>query len=369
MYMHFSSFYLYKFNKYKRKIIKYTLFFFLLIPFNVLFNYSINILNYIVGIALIPISKYIVLLMYMGLLLPKYYILNNVFQLYYTFLHKLDFKYLNINMDAFSQYFLVIYYLIIFLFLYFSEINFTSKKRLFSISYIAILLIKTLPVNNLIFNKVSFINVGQGDATLIQYGLYNVLIDTGGSLNNDIAVNSLIPYFRRNKIYKIDKVYITHYDLDHYYALDSLKQNFIVGEVIDYNTFNIKNDNKLMIYNLNNYYNNNVEENYKSLILYFKISEKYFLIMGDAPKEIELKIIKDYPNLKTDYLKVGHHGSNTSTAEQFVKFLQPKEAIISCGENNIYKHPSPETLEILSKNNVEIRRTDEEGTISYKFLR
>ena len=91
--------------------------------------------------------------------------------------------------------------------------------------------------------------------------------------------------------------------------------------------------------------------------------------MGDAPKEIELKIIKDYPNLKTDYLKVGHHGSNTSTAEQFVKFLQPKEAIISCGENNIYKHPSPETLEILSKNNVEIRRTDEEGTISYKFLR
>ena len=131
MYMHFSSFYLYKFNKYKRKIINYMLFFFLLIPFSVSFNYSINILNYIVGIMLIPISKYIVLLMYIGLLLPKYYILNDVFQLYYTFLYKLDFKYLNINMDAFSQYFLVIYYLIIFLFLYFSEINFTSKKSSF----------------------------------------------------------------------------------------------------------------------------------------------------------------------------------------------------------------------------------------------
>lgn len=369
MYMHFSSFYLYKFNKYKRKIINYMLFFFLLIPFSVLFNYSINILNYIVGIVLIPISKYIVLLMYIGLLLPKYYILNDVFQLYYTFLYKLDFKYLNINMDAFSQYFLVIYYLIIFLFLYFSEINLTSKKRLFSISYIAILLIKTLPVNNLIFNKVSFINVGQGDATLIQYGLYNVLIDTGGSLNNDIAVNSLIPYFRRNKIYKIDKVYITHYDLDHYYALDSLKENFIVGEVIDYNTFSMRKDNKLLIHNLNNYYDKYVEENYKSMILYFEISKKYFLIMGDAPKEIELKLIKDYPNLRVDYLKVGHHGSNTSTAEQFVKFLQPKEAIISCGENNIYKHPNSETLKVLTENNVEIRRTDEEGTISYKFLR
>ena len=92
------------------------------------------------------------------------------------------------------------------------------------------------------------------------------------------------------------------------------------------------------------------------------------LIMGDAPKVVEKAIIKDHPELRTDILKVGHHGSNTSTDESFVKSVKPKTAIISCGKNNKYGHPHKDVINVLKRNNVEIRRTDESGTIVYKYF-
>ena len=90
--------------------------------------------------------------------------------------------------------------------------------------------------------------------------------------------------------------------------------------------------------------------------------------MGDASKNVEYRIIKEYPNLDVDYLKCGHHGSNTSTSEEFIETITPNEAIISCGENNKYGHPNKEVISTLTKYNVEIRRTDTEGTITYKFF-
>ena len=75
--------------------------------------------------------------------------------------------------------------------------------------------------------------------------------------------------------------------------------------------------------------------------------------------------MKEYPNLDCDILKVGHHGSKTSTSEEFVKFVTPDEAVISCGINNKYGHPQKEVIDILKRNHVTIRRTDIEGTISY----
>ena len=87
--------------------------------------------------------------------------------------------------------------------------------------------------------------------------------------------------------------------------------------------------------------------------------------MGDATKKIEEKIMKDNKDLVVDYLKVGHHGSNTSSSEEFIKFYHPKEAIISVGKNNKYNHPSSQVIDTLKKYQIKIRRTDEEGTIKY----
>ena len=110
----------------------------------------------------------------------------------------------------------------------------------------------------------------------------------------------------------------------------------------------------------------NSEDNEKSLVIGFHNANKDFVIMGDAPISIEKEIIKHHSNVPCDILKVGHHGSNTSSSEEWIKYLTPEEAIISCGKNNKYKHPHKEVVNLLNKYKIKIHRTDLEGTIVYK---
>ena len=109
----------------------------------------------------------------------------------------------------------------------------------------------------------------------------------------------------------------------------------------------------------------NVEENSRSLVLWFSLGGKKFLLMGDAPVEIEENIMSEYKDLDCDYLKVGHHGSDTSSSLEFLKYVSPKEAIISCGVDNMYGHPSDKVLQNLNTLKIKVRRTDLEGTIEY----
>ena len=367
--MYFSGLLLYKKKKVTKKIVSSLIFIVLIIPFNIYYNYSFNILNLLVFIALTPTLKFVVIGLYSIIFFPKIGVIETIFSYYYDFLILIDFKTLNINLNCFNQIEYLIYYLIVFSSLYFFEVNYKKIGRRFSLSLIAIVLFRYIPINSFYYYEVYFINVGQGDSTLIRVNGENILIDTGGNLYNDLAINSLIPFFRKNKIYQIDRVYITHYDNDHYYALDSLKKNFIVKNIYDYNNFKSSLNYNFKIYNYNDVYLNYVDENMKSLILGFQLKNMSFLIMGDAPKEVEMEVLSKHPNLTADILKVGHHGSKTSTDERFIKAIKPKEAIISCGENNIYHHPNEEVIKILETNNVKIRRTDIEGTISYKIFK
>ena len=106
----------------------------------------------------------------------------------------------------------------------------------------------------------------------------------------------------------------------------------------------------------------------KSLVLQFSVKNTNFVITGDAPIKIEKQIIKDNQKIECDILKVGHHGSKTSSSSEFITYLNPKEAVISCGRNNSYGHPHQEVINILKSKNIKIRRTDLEGTIRYSFL-
>ena len=92
------------------------------------------------------------------------------------------------------------------------------------------------------------------------------------------------------------------------------------------------------------------------------------MITGDAPIKIEKQIMKDNKEIKCDVLKVGHHGSKTSSCDEFISYLSPSEAVISVGKNNKYGHPHPSVLSILNRHNIKIRRTDLEGTIKYAFV-
>lgn len=273
---------------------------------------------------------------------------------------------LNIYMPPFGDVILIIYYLIFFAFLYYFQIRFKPIYRGFSIIFTSFLLIYALPINNFISDQVSFINVGQGDCCMIRKGNKTFLIDTGGLTYKDVAKECLIPYFKKQKIYNIDTIFITHHDHDHDGALESLKSNFKIGRVIDSGTdFPISYQN-LTFTNYNIFVNGD-DENEKSLVIGFKMHNTNFLVTGDAPMSIEKKIIDTYPNIPCDVLKVGHHGSDTSSSDAFIKYLSPIDGIISVGKNNYYGHPHKTVLNILEKYHVNIKRTDVMGTVSYVF--
>lgn len=165
-----------------------------------------------------------------------------------------------------------------------------------------------------------------------------------------------------------------HGDADHAgYALELLNNFKVINKYtnkgrkntlekkININSLEIKymSIDKIEIYSLNNNIYNN--ENKDSLVLLIKIYNKNFLFMADADKEVEKTIIEKYNLKDIDFLKVGHHGSKTSTSVSFINKINPKYSIISVGKNNKFGHPNTETLETLK--NTKIIRTDKAGTI------
>jgi len=223
--------------------------------------------------------------------------------------------------------------------------------------------------NYLIDNSgVVFLDVGQGDATFIRgpNNSYNILIDTGGSIYSDYATQRLIPYFKAQGINSLDAVIITHDDYDHCGALDSLNANFSIDTIYygyNYDSFNI---NGFINQNLNRYIEDDSEENESSAVLLFEQNDIRYLVMGDAPISIEEKILSDNNNLDVDVLRIGHHGSKTSTSDNLLISTTPNVAIISVGDHNSYRLPNREVLDSLDKYDITYRRTDIEGTIEYK---
>jgi len=121
------------------------------------------------------------------------------------------------------------------------------------------------------------------------------------------------------------------------------------------------NDDKLYFLNNKDYSN----ENDNSSVIYIEISNNKFMFMGDASSTIEKEILDKYNLLDMDVLKVGHHGSKTSSSIEFINEINPKYSIISVGKNNRYGHPNKEVLDNL--NSSKIYRTDQDGSIMFKI--
>ncbi|MEA4822217.1 MAG: hypothetical protein VB122_08355, partial [Erysipelotrichales bacterium] len=115
------------------------------------------------------------------------------------------------------------------------------------------------------------------------------------------------------------------------------------------------------IFNINNGNYDNGNDN--SLVIYLEANDLKYLFTGDISSIVEKNIIKEYPDLRIDVLKISHHGSKTSTSEEFLKSIKPTLAIISVGKNNYYGHPNFEVLVRLYRNNIKYYRTDLQGTI------
>lgn len=345
--------------------------------------FEVNFLGIILNIIYIPFVSYILFpLSLVTVLFPS---LDNILYMFISYFEKITDFFSNIKFLSFSickmNIFLIIIYYIIFIYIL------KRKKSLVYKIIIAIISLIFLINNGRIVNsEVSILDVGQGDSSLIRLKNKNILIDTGGNINYDISKNILIPYFKSVGIKKIDYLVLTHGDYDHMGEAINLVENFKVEKVIfncgPYNDLeqelikvldkkkikyyscikelNIDN-NKLYFLQTKEYDN----ENDNSNVIYSELNVYKFMFMGDASVTTEKEIMNKYNLPDIDVLKVGHHGSKTSSSKGFINVINPKYSIISVGKNNRYGHPNKEVLENLE--NSKIYRTDLDGSIMFKI--
>ena len=234
---------------------------------------------------------------------------------------------------------------------------------------------------------ITFLDVAQGDSAFIRYphNKLNILIDTGGNYRYETA-KTIITYLKSINVKKLDYLILTHGDFDHMGEAIKLVENFKVENVIfncgefnelEQDLIKVLDEKKIPYYscikelNIDNnklYFLNKVDygnENDNSSVIYTKLNNHKFLFMGDAGAEVEKDIIEKYNLKDIDVLKVGHHGSGTSSSEEFINNIVPKYSIISVGKNNKYGHPNKEVLNRLE--NTKIYRTDKQGSIMFKI--
>lgn len=367
--LYFLIYYAYEsslfFSKSSRKYFYMVLINLYFIALNLYINQNGSVFSLLFGLLLGPYILLIYFLVVLSLFLPIKALVSFLSQGMIKLVYGFDFINLRIYTDHFNLFFVLIFFLIIINILYLIETGRLKKIIPQFISLGIVILISLIPFNNLYEKSVYFINVGQGDSILIKDQNTNFLVDTGGINNNDLALNTLIPFFLKHQVYKIDYLFLTHNDFDHIGASESLIKNFKVKNVIKDSFSSLELEN-IKIENLNHYYSLFDNDNDKSLVLHIKFENTYFLLMGDASTKVENMIVKDYPDLKVDYLKIGHHGSSSSTSETFIKQYHPKKAIISVGAKNIYHHPNQKVISLLNQYHIEILRTDELGTIKVK---
>lgn len=238
-------------------------------------------------------------------------------------------------------------------------------------------------------NKLSvhYIDVGQGESSfLISPNGKTMLIDAGGTINN-----ACFDYLKNLNIKTIDILVITHPHNDHISEVPNIINNFEVKKIYMpkvshtsktfenmINTIEAKKitvveakankkiefDNDIECNIISPNFNNYKNLNNWSVVLHLKYKNNSFLFTGDAEEIAENEIMENTKiNFSANVLSVGHHGSVTSTSEEFLKTVNPNYAIISAGKNNKYNHPSEIILERLDKYNVKTFKTFENGTI------
>lgn len=207
--------------------------------------------------------------------------------------------------------------------------------------------------------EMTMINVGQGDAILIRAPLNsdNILIDTG----KPSAYNSLKTYLDAKSIYVMNTLIITHNDNDHSGNKTNIQKDYVVKQCIETHQNTIQSS-IFTLQDINEIQSE--DENDSSIVNVMNFSGKQVCLMGDASNKTEEEITHKYPTLSCDILKLGHHGSSTSSSDQFLDIVRPELAFISSGAYRIYHHPSEETIQKLLKRHIPYFDTKTSGDIT-----
>ncbi|MBN3556208.1 DNA internalization-related competence protein ComEC/Rec2 [Fictibacillus nanhaiensis] len=367
------------------------------IPFNVLYIPFVSI-------VLFPISFFILLL---SIFAPRTIpIVNEIIEYLFNFsvwfMEKAQFLKMAVVFGRPAEWIFGLYFVAIFYFLYRWEVT----KRIHILVAVPFLFVSFIHWGIPYVNPkatISFINVGQGDSILVElpYRKAVYLIDTGGSISfdqedwekreeeYDVTKEVVYPFLKAKGIRHLDGLIITHGDMDHAGGGEFLLETIKVSNV--FLPFKRENNKLETLIETTSAANNiNVVKlgkgkhwesahssffvlhpgskestsNNNSIVLWLKVYNHTFLLTGDMEAEAEREVMNSFPKIKADVLKVGHHGSVTSSTASFLDKVSPRFGIISAGENNLYGHPALEVLKRLREREVTIYRTDEHGDIS-----
>lgn len=372
------------------------------LPLICFYTYQFNWLTVVVNIIFVPLFMIIILpitlISAITIDWPIWKIINQIFDNLYKLLDSLALNNQFTFITGKFPVFLVIIMVLV-MFFYIEENKFLSKYLLsFAILFWGCVLFNKFPL----MGSVNLIDIGQGDSILITTPLNRkvVMIDVAGKVKfptkawakhiseNQVDFNTL-PVLKSKGISHIDKLFLTHQDVDHIGNLETLLGQFKVLEV-DFG-IGLENDDKIrtamklhpqvkfknlrqgdisqlgpLKFNVLWPNKSGVGENSDSLTLLARIRNKNWLFTGDLDINSEKKILNKY-HFKLDYLKLGHHGSKTSTGDDLLAATKPKIGLISAGVKNRYGHPNEETLQRLRKYQVKYFNTAEYGMISWYY--
>lgn len=362
------------------------------LPISSYINYEVNLSSILINLIFVPWISYIVFpISIITFIFP---IFNPILSILLSITNVLN------NIGEFISIFInvpkmpLVVAIILFILLLLAKNN---KKYLYVI-LIILGLIKLSPLINSSY-EVYFLDINQGDSAIIitPHKRDVVMIDTGGKITYEVEdwkkgnktynlSDNTIKFLKSKGITTIDYLITTHGDYDHLGEVQNIVNKLNVKNVIfnndSYNTLELElidvlNDKNIKyyqniktlnitnntIYFLNDYLYDN--ENDNSNVLYLSIYDKKFLFMGDAGEKAEEDLINKYNLENITVLKVGHHGSKTSSSKNFIDYVNPLISVISVGRNNRYNHPSTDVLANLS--NRIIYRTDIDGTIKFNI--
>ena len=351
------------------------------LPITINNNFEINILSIINNLFIVPYISYI---LYPFSILTFFIpIFDNLLFIFCNLIEEVSshLLVLNIIIPKMNIITIIIYYLCLYIFL-------KTYKKIYLVVILCLILINKYFYIIDPSYYIYYLDVSQGDSSLIRYKNEAILIDTGGSVSfkedewkkkkEYHITDSTITFFKSIGVSKIDYLILTHGDADHLGDSLNLLENFKVKKIIlnngEINTY----EKKLQKYKnkITKEYNSKINikflntkiydnENDNSIVIYLNIHNIKFLFMGDASINVEKEILEKYNLTNVDFLKVGHHGSDTSSGKEFIDEINPKYSIISVGKNNRYGHPKDKVLNNLS--NSKIYRTDLNGTIVIKI--
>lgn len=236
--------------------------------------------------------------------------------------------------------------------------------------------------------EISYLDVGQGDSAYIRVNDFDILIDAGPKSDADrlmkqleakniddfemiIAthphedhIGGMVDVFNRYEVESFYMPKVTHTTKTFQNMINAIsKEGIEVQPIKEGMRFDLGQGAKIDVYSP--IYESYEEFNDYSPIMKLTFGETEFIFIGDAEAHAEQDVVAKYPNdLKADVLKFGHHGSSTSSTEEFLQSVDPNYGIISCGVDNKYGHPHRETLDKITKFNIKAYRTDKQGQIT-----